>query len=842
MTFVLRMVGRELRASWRRLIFFFACIAIGVGAIVALRSVVQSARAVIGQEARGMLAGDVSIRSTRSWTPDVQATIARRLREFHVTGRTESIETPTMARPAAGGDVAKVVELRAVQAAFPFYGTLTLEGGRPYAFALLAHHGALVGPELLTELGLHAGDAIMIGRAAFTIRGVIAQEPGRSMGFSLGPRVLIDEADLASTGLLQFGSRASYELLLKVPPASVEPLVTALRHDFRNAFITVRSYRGTQDRVGRDFTRAENYLSLVGLVVVILGGIGVSSVMRVFIHQKRRSIAILKCLGARTREILAVYLLEVGLLGLAGSLVGVALAGVAVAGVPAWTGGGTSLFSGVTYGLTLRAVVQGTLIGLLVSLLFSMVPLLEVRRARPSSMLRDEPAGGRFDWTTAGTVLGVSAALVGLTVWQAGSLRVGLIVCLSFAGAAVALSLVGRLLIRLVQPLAGSRWFPLRHAVLHLVRPGRQTSAILLAVGLGTFFIVGVRSVQATLLHELSVQTSAGDPDMFLIDVQDDQLARVKALLAAPASGASGARFIPVLHARVTGIEGRAVTLKGYQDVRREGSLGREYIVTYRDRLEPNEKIVAGRFWSGPSPVPEVSIAESIHDRFHVDVGDTLQFNVLGQTIAARVTSIRAVNWRDTRNGGFMFVFRPGVFDKAPHTWVVPLKGPPQPAARARLQYALVAACPNITVIDVRSILDEVRSVLSKVTLAITVVGLLVLGSGTLILIGAVAMTKFQRIYEAAILKTLGASTRTLVTMIVLEYGVLGAIAGAVGSFGAVAFTWGLSRYAIDLPWQGVTGLHVAGLVVTALLVATVGVIASADVLRRKPLATLRAE
>ncbi len=530
MRFVLRMAGRELRASWRRLVFFFACIAVGVGTIVALRSVVQSAHEALGQEARSLMAADVLVHSSRAWTPDVLATLDRRLSEFHVVARTESVETPTMARPAdPRSTVAKVVELRAVQPAFPFYGTVQLQSGRPYHYALLKDRGALVGPELLSELGVGVGDAIVIGTETFVIRGVITREPGRAVGaFSLGPRVLIADADLPATGLLGFGSRASYEMLLEVPSASVDPLVTALRHDFADHFISVRSYRGRQDRVGRDFQRAENYLSLVGLVVVVLGGIGVSSVMRVFIRQKLRSIAVLKCLGARTRQIFAVYLLQVALLGLIGSVIGVALAAAAVAAVPIWTGGAQSLLAGVSWSLTPGAVAQGIVIGLLVSMLFSIVPLLEVRHARPSSILRDEPAHHGWDWVSGATIGGVAAALVALTIWQAGSPRVGLVVCGAFAAAAAALYLIGRLLVRLIQPLAASRWFPLRHAVLHLVRPGHQTNVILLAVGLGAFFIIGVRSVQTTLLRELTVQVSQKDPDMFLIDVQGAQVAGLR--------------------------------------------------------------------------------------------------------------------------------------------------------------------------------------------------------------------------------------------------------------------------------------------------------------------------
>jgi putative ABC transport system permease protein len=838
------MIVREFRSAWRRLILFFLCLAIGVGTIIALRSVVQSARGVIGDQARGMLAADASVHSTRAWTSETRTALARRFAEFHVEGVTESVETPTMARPAeAGKPLSKVVELRAVQAAFPYYGTVVLQSGTPYAHALLEHGGALVGPELLPDLDVKVGDAIVIGRSRFTIRGVILREPGRSMGgFSLGPRVLIDEADLPATGLLGFGSRADFDLLLKVPPVELEPLMRALRRQFRDEFMSVSSYRTAQSRVGRDFDRAENYLSLVGLIVVILGGIGVASVMRVFMRQKLRSIAILKCLGARTGQILLIYVAQVLLLGLAGSLLGVGLAGAAIALVPHWTGGAGSIFADVHYGLTWTAVAQGILIGLLVALLFSLVPLLDIRHARPASILRQETRAGGPDRVTVWTVLAVVAALVALTVWQAGSLRVGLVVCASFAGAVLALSAVGWLLIRLVQPLARVSWFPLRHAVLHLVRPGHQTGLILLAVGLGAFFIIGVRSIQASLLSELSLEMSRGNPDMFLIDVQQDQVAPLRTLLDAPGSGASEAHFIPVLRARVTAVQGQAVALGSYGAVRREGSLAREYTVTYRDTLEPNEQIVAGQFWHGPGPQPEVSIEESIHDRFHIDVGDTVRFSILGEPIDARVTSIRSVNWRDTRSGGFMFVFRPGVLDQAPHGYAVPLKGPDDPAGRARLQHAIVMEFPNVTAIDVRAILDQVQGVLDKVTLAITVVGLLVLLSGGLILIGAVAMTRFQRTYEAAILKAIGASTRAVALMLVIEYGVLGTLAGLVGAFGAMAFTWALSRYAIDLPWRPGGALPVIGLVATAVLVALVGVAASADVLRRKPLATLRAE
>jgi putative ABC transport system permease protein len=843
--FVLRMAIRETRASWRRLLFFFVCIAVGVAAIVALRSVIQSVRAVFGTEAKALIAADALISTNRDWTPESLEIIDRRLTEVGALERSETVETPTMVRPAdPTRTVARMVELRAVQPGFPIYGTLELDRGLQYSHSLLKNKGVLVRPELLTALGVQVGEQIVIGQASFTIRGVIKNEPGRSIGnFSMGPRVIIDFDDMPSTGLLSFGSRARHVILVRTPDDAADTLVKHLRNDFRDDFVTARSFRATDDQMGQNFDRAENYLSLVGLVIVILGGIAVSSVTRVFVHQKMRSIAVLKCLGARSGQIMTVYMLQVMVLGLAGSLLGVMLARGAVAAIPYFVDTtSASLLSDVKYGVTISAALQGIGVGVLVSALFSVVPLLQVRTVKPSLLLRDESAGPTTDPVRLAAMVLVSAALVAVTAWQAASLRVGLVVCAGFCVLAIVLQLTGVALVRAIVPLARSKSFPLRHAVLHLSRPGSQTRVILLAVGLGAFFIVGVRSLQASLLEEFSFESAANGPDMFLMDVQREQTAGVDAFLKDPARGAGAFRLIPVLRARVTGVSGRETKLDSFDDVRARGSLAREYTVTYRSDLEPNEHVSAGQFWSGPSAEPEVSIELGIHERFGINVGDTVRFDILGRIINARVTSVRTVDWRDSRNGGFMFVFRPGVLDQGPQTFIAPLKGPVGTEARARFQHDLVQAFPNVSVIDFREILATIEDVMSKVTLAISVVGGLVLFSGGLILIGAVAMTKFQRVYEAAVFKTLGANSRTIARMLLFEYGVLGLLAGTVGSIGAIALTWGVSRYALEIPWRIFIGEHLAGIAVTAVLVALIGVLSSLDVLKNKPLLTLRTE
>jgi putative ABC transport system permease protein len=380
--------------------------------------------------------------------------------------------------------------------------------------------------------------------------------------------------------------------------------------------------------------------------------------------------------------------------------------------------------------------------------------------------------------------------------------------------------------------------------VLRVARPGNQTRIILLAVGLGTFFILGVRALQGNLLRDFSLQMGEDAPDMFLMDIQPAQRDGVAALVDRE-NGTQGApKLIPVLRARITGVRGRDVNLESYEDVRGRGGLSREFTITYRSNLEANEKLVDGEWWdaSPAGDVPEVSIEESLRSRFQIQLGDEMRFDILGRIVTARVTSFREVDFRDFRAGGFMLVFRPGPFDTAPHTFIAAVKGARDAAARARMQGLLVASYPNVSVIDLREVLDTVANIVNNVTLAVTVVGGLVLLSGCLILVGAVSMTKFRRVYEAAILKTLGASSRLIATTLLVEYGVLGAIAGTVGALGAIALSWAVARFALDLPWEPAPAMTITGIVITAIFVAVVGVAASFDVLRHKPLATLRAE
>ncbi|HUF22564.1 MAG TPA: FtsX-like permease family protein, partial [Vicinamibacterales bacterium] len=473
---------------------------------------------------------------------------------------------------------------------------------------------------------------------------------------------------------------------------------------------------------------------------------------------------------------------------------------------------------------------------------FALVPLLETRAVKPLLLLRADTAmqARRRDWVAWASYAVVVAGLAAVAAWQAGSLEASLYVMGGLAAVGLVLQTASALLVRLVRPLTRSRAFALRHAIVSLGRPGNQTRVVLLTVGLGAFFILAIQHVQANLLNAFSLELSDDAPDMFLIDIQRDQEPGVRALVDARAI--EPARYIPVLRARVVGVAGSDVNLDAYDDVRRRG-LGREYVITYRSHLEVNEVMQEGRLWDGPLPEgePEVSIEEGIARR-GIGIGDRMRFDIAGRVVEARVTSIRDVDWSEARNGGFMFVFRPGPFEDAPRTFIALVRAPRDPVARAGLQRELVSAWPNVSAIDVREIIRTIQGVVQNITLAITIVGVIALASGMLILVGAVAMTRFQRHYEAAIYRTLGASTRRLTAMVAIEYGILGSLAGLLGAGGAVALSWAVTTRLLEMDWAPVPHIPAVGVAATALVVLVVGLVASIDVILRKPLGSLRGE
>jgi len=821
--------------------FFFICIAIGVCAIVALRSITRNVSRAVAGEARALLTADVMVDSNRAWTPEVLGVMDRVVASPAVTRKIETIESSTMARP---GDESKsgamMIELKGVESGFPFYGDFLLSNGERFDYALLENQGAVVAAPLLDRLNLKVGDDVMIGTKKFQIRGVFTQEPGGSGGFRLGPRVFIERSALEGAGLTGFGSRARRRMLLATPEGQAENLTKQLREELKSQYVNVRSYKDSEENLNEQISRAEDYLSLTGLVILVLGGLGISNVTRVFIEQKKRSIAVLKCLGGTGGKITVAYLVQVLALGLAGSLLGVAMAKVVLQFVAYYFA--DTLPANLDYSLDTRAIAQGLGIGLLICLLFSALPLLRIRNIKPNVLLRDdeEPRSRKADvfrYVMSGVVI---LGLIMLVSWQAGSIKVGLIFLAGLAVTAGILQLAAMLLIWMVRRAKRFPSFALRQAINSLHRPGNQTRVIVTVVGLGVFLIIATRSVQSNLMNEFDIGRRGKLPNLFLIDIQKDQQQGLQELINRETG--ENVTLIPTVRTRIIAINGQQVELDQVEARRDRGRLGREYVVTYRPNLEDNETIIAGEFWPpSPSAEPEVSIEESMRGLSGLDVGSTITFDIQGRKMTALVSNIRHVDWRNSRTG-FMVLFRPGSLEEAPQMMIGTVNGPEDDVERSRFQRVMLDDYPNISVIDVTDIIRNVKRIVDNVTLAISFVGGFVFLSGALILIGSIAMTKFQRVYEAAVLKTLGAKRKMLLAMLLVEYSLLGLVSGIIGSVAGLGLSYAASRYIFEIPWEMTPTLSVIGIAATVAMVVIVGAISTVDVLARKPLVILRAQ
>ena len=832
-----------MRSSWRRLLLFFVCIAIGVGSIVSLRSLAQKMRAAIGREARVMFAGDVQVGSNQSWKPEIKEVVERYFESPLVATHTEVMGTQTMVRPVNDPNGRPVtVILQGVQKQFPLYGEVRLTEGAQYTHAMLKDRGALLPSSLLSQLNLKIGDEIKMGRLIFTVRGAIEKMPGYGINLRPLPRVVVDYQDAAGAGLTGFGSFVWYVRLFRARDGQDQALLEALKRDLKpERSYWLGSFRGMQNFANQILERMEAQLSFAGLVILVLGGIGISSVTRVFIEQKLKTIAILKCLGGDNRRVLGAYLAQALALCLAGSLLGLLFAGALTLIIP-------KLFDGVLpfqfeVGLTWRAAFQGLGVGALVTLLFSLPPLLEIRRVKPMLVMRQNVAADerRIDWLSVFASLLIVLVLLALTSYQAGSFRIGGIFVGMLIGTALALNLIGAALMLLLRRFRRLPSFVLRQGVGSLYRPGNQTKVILMAVGLGTLFVTAMRLQQANLMRELDVDRSLAESDMYLLDIQKDQRPDVEATVTR-LTGASH-RLIPIVRTRLVDIK-RA---PGATQALDPGMLGREQWVTYQtDLARSDESAISGKLWEpGQGGEPEVSLRDNFARDYKLSVGDLMVFDLAGRRIEAKVTSIRRIKWGFSMNSGYFrfdVIFRAGSLEDAPQSFACETKGPEPGKARAQIQRELVERFPNLSMLDVYDQVEFVRAKINDVTLAVNFLGGFIFLCGMLILTGSVALTKWRRLYEAAILKTLGAEKKLIVYITLIEYGVLGLLAGVTGSSASIALTWMISKYGVKNPWQFIPSINFFGIAVALLLVMAVGALSSWDVMTKKPLGILRAE
>jgi Predicted ABC-type transport system involved in lysophospholipase L1 biosynthesis, permease component len=838
MSFIFNLTFREIRSSWRRLLFFFLCIAIGVGSVVALRSLIQNLGRAVAGDARQLLTADFEVSSTNPFSPTELSVIESVVNRSNIVeAQNEVVTTNAMAR---AGENFQFVELKGVTKGFPLVGEFVLADGELFDIKLLENRGAVVQNALLDRLNLKIGDRIRLGETEFQIRAAFYEEPGGSSGFRLGPRVFIEKTAFDEAGLSQ-QSRARRRILFRTS-ADPTPLVNELRQALKGTILTVNSYKEAQENLGEQFARTENYLALTGLLILVLGGIGVWNVARVFVEQKRKTVAVLKCLGADGNRILAVYLLQILTLGVVGSVFGVSLAQAAL-----WLiryRFADALPETMSYTVQNSAALQGILLGFLISLIFSLLPLLQIRTIKPNLLLRDENNERlrRLDptkWIFAAVCI---AALLALAIWQAGSVRVGAAFLAGLSVTSLILYLAAAVLISLLKKTKKFSTFSIAQAVNSLYRPGNQTRVVLLAVGLGAFVVLAVQSLQNNLVREFDFSRNQKLPAIFMVDIQRSQVERVKQL----AEEATGERQtpIPTVRGRIALINGEPINFDQREVRQQQGQIGREFAVTYRDYLDENETIIAGEWWQNEPPPEgetEVSIEEGMSERLRVGVGDVITFDILGRRINATIKSVRKIDVRNSRTV-FIFVFRPGMLEKAPQTFILPITKHLPAKERAEFQRKVLDDFPNVQIFDVADIIAAVTRLIDNFVLAISFVGSFVILTGILILIGSVALTKSQRVYENAILKTLGARRVTLATILFTEYAILGLLAGFIGAVFSTALSYAVTKYILRIGWEFDFALMIFGIFATAAIVTAVGVAASFGVIFKKPLSVLRSQ
>jgi putative ABC transport system permease protein len=885
--FILRMAWRETRGAWRHFLYFFACIAIGVGALVGVSLFGTNMEHAVTKEARGLLGGDLEIRLTRPLSLAGQGVLdSLGERDMVFTHVSELVAMAARATPGpAATQSTQIIELKAVESAYPLYGAIRLDPAQSLDLLLhpdehrcggLSCFGAVVQESLLIRMGLSVGDRLKIGHAMFLITGIVRTEPDRmANAFTLGPRVMVAQEGLRAAELIKPGSRVRERYLVKIAAdMPLEPLRSELRDRLEADSARVSSYRTSQSQLRQFLEQLSRYLGLIGLTALFIGGLGVGTSIHAFLRDKLRTIAILKAVGADSATVVSAYVVQAIFLGCIGSLAGILLGIALQRGLPPLA---AALFAsdlleqlGVSSELSQSSIwplLKGALLGLLSTLLFTLWPLLKIRDIHPGVIFRrdaeqatvelETPQSrwwvrwGLTDRWNVGTAGVIILGLCALSLWQAGSWSIGLLFIGAISLAIAALFVCARMFVR------GLAWAPmprvlsLRYALGNVVRPGSQATGIMVAIGIGVMAIVTVSLVEQALLQQIQENRPADAPTFFFIDIQPDQ-AKEFVSLVDQQIGRARPELTPLVRSRLHAIDGHVVTAEeGMEkdDKRTEGKeergkqwyLTREYVLTFLEQLPKDNQLVKGAWWK-PGQVfltAQVSVEEEAAIHLGLAIGSIVEFDIQGATVAAEVSSIRKVDWGNFSTNFYM-ILSPGALEGAPFTYVGTVGVSSQ--EEVPLQQAVVASFPNVTAIHIGDVLDSFARVLDRLSLAIRALALFCLLAGGVVMAAALAATRYRRLYESVILKALGATRGLIARAFAIEYVLLGAVAGLIGLALGTVLSWAVLQYVFDLPWSIHPRVLGIGLLLTMLLTLIVGFASTYRILGQPPLAVLRHE
>ncbi|MBC7860101.1 MAG: FtsX-like permease family protein [Burkholderiaceae bacterium] len=841
LTLAFKMTGRDWRAGQLR--FLLAALIVAVAALSAVGFFVDRLRAGLNRDAHQLLGADLVVNADQPLDPAWRQEAERR--------GLRSAETITFASMAQAGQgeqsLAQLASIKAVSSAYPLRGKLKItdspeQAGQGIGQAterVPAPGTVWVDANLLPALQVGVGARIRLGEREFEIARLIAAEPDRGASFlNFAPRVMLPLGELASTGLVQDGSRLTYRLLVAAAPGQPVHAVNGFQAWLQQRVeaagvkgVRIESLESGRPEMQSTLARADRFLSLVGLLSAMLAAVAVAMAARRFMLRHLDACAMLRCLGLTQNQVSALYLIEFLLVGLAGSALGVLVGYGGHAVLLALLG---NLVQGDLPAVSIWPAAQGLLTGMLLLVGFALPPILQLRNVPHNRVIRRE-AGAPQPLALASYALGFGAFLI-LLLWQAGDLQLALLTGLGFLGGCALFALLGWLALKSLKTLRGAIDRPSwRFALTSLQRRPGATLVQIVALALGLMALLLLTVVRADLLQAWRSATPADAPNRFVINILPEQKDEIAARLAR--AGVRNAPLYPMVRGRLTAVNGAPVTAATYTEDRAKNLAEREFNLSSMADMQPENRIVAGQWFARRSDAPaEASVEEGIAKTLRLKLGDRLRFDVAGQAVEARITSLRKLEWGSMRVNFFVILNPAALADAAP-TWITAFHlAPPQ----AGLGNALTRDFPNLTVIDVGGVLRQVQAVLDQVVTAVEFLFAFTLAAGVLVLYAALMGSQDERTREAGLLRALGATRRQLARAQLIEFSLVGAVAGLLAASGAAAMGWALATYQFKFPWTLAPQVWLAGLAAGALCALAGGWLGLRQVLRQPPLQTLR--
>lgn len=823
------MTQRDWRAGELR--FLLVALIVAVAALSSVGFFVDRMRAGLNRDAHKLLGGDLVIRADEP-IPETFRTEARR-RGLQLA---DTAVFPSMAIAGEGErSVSRLASVKAVSQTYPLRGKMEIAvqpSGKGVAVDAIPQPGSVwVDPGILSSLQLSVGDALTLGSRRFRIAGLITAEPDRGAGFmNFAPRVMLNADDLAATGLIRYGARVAYRLLAAGNPAEIvayEKWIKKKIEADKLRGVRTESLESGRPEMRATLQRAQEFLSLVGLLSAMLAAVAVAMAARRFMLRHVDACAMLRCLGMKQYQVMLLYLVEFAIIGIAGSALGALLGFGAHFVLIEWLGGlvATDLPSA-----SALPAFQAIATGLLLLIGFAIPPILQLRNVPHNRVIRRERDAPQ-PVTVATYLLGLFA-FVALLLWQADNLKLALLTAAGFIGGLAGFTLIGWLGLKSLGPLRNAFTHPgWRFAITALQR--RPAAAVLqvVALALGLMALLLLTVIRGDLVDAWRAATPPDAPNRFVINIQPDQKTDIEARLKRTGMNAE---LFPMIRGRLLAINDVPVTGDTYVEDRAKRLVDREFNLSTMREPPPGNEMTAGRWFDDSKP--EASVEAGLAETLHLKLGDTLTFDIAGETLKVPITSLRKLEWGSMKVN-FFVIINPSAMKDMPQTWITSFH---LPAAQRLFDNELARDFPNLTVVDIGLIVKQIRDVIDQVVTAVEFLFLFTLASGVLVLYAALASSQDQRTREAGLLRALGATRAQLSRAQWIEFALVGGLAGLLAAAGATAVGWSLAHFVFDFAWRFSPVVWIAGIAVGATCVFIGGWVSLRNVLKQPPLQTLR--